>query len=192
MRRLIMVAAVAAACAVPVIAGAATPNSTDKQNAAKLCKSLLKAEGTNNFTHAWGAHGKGRAYGKCVSAKARDEAQERQDAHDDAVKQCKAEDAMTDDAFKADHGGQTFAQFYGAKNDSSAFGKCVSTHAKENKAEADQEDQDTVNAARLCRGEQKSDPATFKSNYRNFGKCVSKKAHELTAQRKQQESQTTS
>jgi len=188
LKKITGVIAVVAACAVPVAALAET-TSTDKKNAAKECKALLKAEGTSNFTHAWGAKGKGRAYGKCVSSKAKEEARERQAAHSDSVKQCKAEDAMTDDAFKAEHGGQTFAQFYGAKNAKSAFGKCVSTHAKENKSEADQEDQDTVNAARLCRGEQKADAATFKSTYRNFGKCVSKKAHELTEQRKQEQQQ---
>jgi hypothetical protein len=169
------------------MAAADQPTSTDKSNAAKQCKALLKAEGTSNFTHAYGAKGKGKAYGKCVSTKAKEEAAERQAAQSNAAKQCKAEQAMTDADFQAAHNGQTFAQFYGAKNTSSAYGKCVSTNAKKNKAEADQKDQDTISAAKFCKGEQ-SKP-DFKTTYKNFGACVSKKAHELNAQR-QQEQQT--
>jgi hypothetical protein len=187
MKRIIGLVALVAALAVPVIAAADQPTSTDKSNAAKQCKALLKAEGTSNFTHAYGAKGKGKAYGKCVSTKAKEEAAERQAAQSNAAKQCKAEQAMTDADFQAAHNGQTFAQFYGAKNTSSAYGKCVSTNAKKNKAEADQKDQDTISAAKFCKGEQ-SKP-DFKTTYKNFGACVSKKAHELNAQR-QQEQQT--
>ena len=185
MKHITGIVALAAALAVPVGALADQPTTTDKQNAAKECKALLKAEGTSNFTHAWGAKGKGRAYGKCVSSKAKEEATERQDAQKNAAKQCKAEKAMTDADFMASHGGKTFAQFYGAKNANSAYGKCVSTKAKQNKAEADQKDQNTINAARFCRGEQTKDSAAFKTTYKNFGACVSKKAHELNAQRQQ-------
>ena len=188
MRKFITFAALSAALVVPV-AAIADSNSTDKSNAAKECKSLLKAEGTSNFTHAWGAKGKGRAYGKCVSSKAREEAQERQAAHSNAAKDCKTEQAQSDADFSAAHNGQTFAQFYGAKNANSAYGKCVSTKAKQNKAEADQADKDKINAARFCRGEQTKDKATFDKTYRNFGACVSKKAHELNAQREQERQQ---
>jgi hypothetical protein len=181
--------ALAAALAVPVAAGAVTPNSTDNSNAAKECKSLLRAEGTNNFTHAWGAHGKGKAYGKCVSSKAKEEAAERQAAQSNAAKDCKAEQAQTNDQFMAAHDGKTFAQTYGAKNAKSAYGKCVSTKAKQNKQAADQKDQDTISAARFCKGEQ-SKPE-FKTTYQNFGQCVSKKAHELNAQRQQQQQSQT-
>jgi hypothetical protein len=179
------IVALAVALAVPVGALADQPTTTDKSNAAKECKALLKAEGTSNFTHAWGAKGKGRAYGKCVSSKAKEEATERQDAKTNAAKQCKAEKAMSDADFQASHGGKTFADFYGAKNANSAYGKCVSTNAKKNKAAADQKDQDTINAAKFCRGQQTADSAAFKKNYKNFGACVSKRAHELNAQRQQ-------
>jgi hypothetical protein len=183
MKRITGVTALAAALAVPVAALAQEPTSTDKTNAAKECKALLKASGTTNFTHAWGAKGKGRAYGKCVSSKAREEAAERKAAHSNAAKDCKAEQAMTDDAFKAGHGGRTFAEVYGSKNASSAYGKCVSTKAKQNKAEADRLDQDRITALRFCKGEQSK--AEFKTTYKTFGTCVSKKAHELNAQRQQ-------
>jgi hypothetical protein len=188
MKRIIGLVALVAALAVPVMAAADQPTSTDKQNAAKQCKALLKAEGTSNFTHAWGAKGKGRAYGKCVSSKAKEEATERQTAQSNAAKQCKAEKAMSEGDFKAAHNGQTFAQQYGAKNANSAYGKCVSTNAKKNKAEADQKDQDTISAAKFCKGEQSK--STFKTTYKNFGACVSKKAHELNAQRQQEQQQS--
>jgi hypothetical protein len=190
MRRISGILALAVALAVPVAAFAVQPTTTDKQNAAKECKSLLKAEGTNNFTHAWGAHGKGKAYGKCVASKAKDEAQERQDAHSNAAKDCKAEQAQSDADFMAAHNGQTFEQFYGAKSASAAYGKCVSTKAKQFKADADAKDQNTIKAAKYCRGQQLNDPATFKQTYRNFGTCVSKRAHELNAQRQQEQQQT--
>src|SRR3954453_11155735 len=154
MKKITTVAALAAALAVPVAAVADEPTTTDKNNAAKECKALLKAQGASNFTHAWGAHGKGKAYGKCVSSTAKQEAQQRQDAQSNAAKDCKAEKAMSDDDFKAGHDGKTFAEFYGAKNASSASGKCVSTKAKQNKAAADQQDQDKVTASRECRKEQ--------------------------------------
>src|SRR5438309_7876527 len=126
--------AVVAAVAVPVAASAdTTPTTTDKQNAAKECKALLKAEGTSNFTHAWGRKGKGKAYGKCVSSTSKQEAQQRQDAQTNAAKQCKAEQAQSDPDFSEAHNGQNFGAFYGAKNANSAYGKCVSTHAKQNK-----------------------------------------------------------
>jgi hypothetical protein len=185
MKRITGIVALAAALALPVAAMGDQPTSTDKQNAAKQCKALLKAEGTSNFTHAWGAKGKGRAYGKCVSSKAKQQATERQDAQMNAAKQCKSEKAMSDGDFQAAHGGKTFAEFYGAKNSKSAYGKCVSTNAKKNKAEADQKDQNTISAAKTCRGEQTKDSAAFKTTYKNFGACVSKKAHELNAQLQQ-------
>src|SRR4051812_3906652 len=185
MKRFTTLAAVAAALVVPVAAIADQPTSTDKSNAAKECKSLLKAEGASNFTHAWGAKGKGRAYGKCMSSKAKEEASERQDAHQDAAKQCKAEKAMSDADFKASHGGKTFADFYGAKNANSSFGRCVSVKAKQNKAAADQKDQEAITAAKFCRGEQSKDAAAFEKAFKNFGKCVSKRAHDLNAQRQQ-------
>jgi hypothetical protein len=188
MKKIITFAALSAALVVPVAAIAET-TTTDKSNASKECKALLKAEGQSNFNHAWGAHGKGKAFGKCVSSTARAEARQRQAAHSNAAKQCKTEQAQSDADFSAAHNGQTFAQFYGAKNANSAYGKCVSANAKKNKADADQKDQDKVNAARFCRGEQTKDKAAFDQAYSNFGACVSKKAHELNAQREQERQQ---
>jgi hypothetical protein len=185
--------ALAVALAIPVVAVADEPTTTDKQNASKECKALRTAAGKANFNAQYGKNKNDRnAFGKCVSAKAKDEAAENKAANSNASKDCKAEQAMTDDQFKADpaHGGKTFAEFYGAKNANSAHGKCVSTKAKQTKADADQQDKDEVSASKFCKGEQ-SKP-DFKTTYKNFGACVSKKAHELNAQRKTEQEQHTS
>ena len=183
----------AAALAIPVAALADGTTTTDQQNAAKECKALLKAAGQTNFAATWGKNAnKKNAFGKCVSSKAKEEATERSDAQSNGAKDCKAEKAQSDADFSAAHNGQTFAQFYGAKNANSAYGKCVSTKAKQNKSDADQKDKDGVSAAKFCKGEQSKDAAAFKTTYRNFGACVSKKAHELNAQRQQEQQQTQS
>jgi hypothetical protein len=190
LKRITGIVALAAALAIPVAAAADQPTSTDKSNAAKECKALRTASGTANFNTMFGKNSKDKnAYGKCVSTKTRQEAAQRQAANSNAAKQCKSEQAQTDDTFMAAHEGKTFAQTYGAKNAKSAYGKCVSTKAKQNKAAADQKDKDTVSAAKFCKGQQSTDAATFKTTYKNFGQCVSKKAHELNAQRQQQQQQ---
>jgi hypothetical protein len=76
---------------------------------------------------------KGRELGKCVSelAKRHKQAEDEEDANEvaafkNAAKQCQAE--STDADFAAEHGGKTFAEFYGTnKNRRNAFGKCVSS-----------------------------------------------------------------
>jgi hypothetical protein len=190
----------AAALAVPVAATAGVTPSPEK-NAAKQCKALKKAAGTNNFNELYGT--KKNAYGKCVSTlskqKNKQEQQQEQEAKQNAAKQCKAE---RDDAnFAAGHDGKTFNQFYGSnKNGKNAYGKCVSQKAKANKDEADkqeaQQDKQRVNAAKQCKAERKDenfaaghDGKTFNQFYGTnkngknaFGKCVSKKAQEQNEQ----------
>lgn len=194
MKRIIGSVAVVAALAVPVMAVAADqPTSTEKSNAAKECKALRTASGTANFNATYGKNKNDKnAYGKCVSAKAKEQAAEDKAAQSNAAKDCKAEQAQSDADFSAAHDGKTFSQFYGTnKKGTNAYGKCVSTKAKQNKAEADQKDQDTISAAKYCKGQQSADAAAFKQTYKNFGACVSKKAHELNAQRQQQQEQQT-
>ena len=182
MRKLMTALTACALLALPATALGQTPTKTDRSNAAKDCKALLKAAGSKaNLASSLGLtvnKNASNAYGKCVSKLAREEAAERKAARSNAAKDCKAERA--DANFAATHDGKTFAQFYNAKNDSSAYGKCVSTKAKENKEEADDADQNRVNAAKACRAEQKADATKFGQDYgtaRNaFGKCVSKKA----------------
>jgi hypothetical protein len=89
-----------------------------RSNAAKECK----AQGL-----------KGRAFGKCVSekAKAQKDAEDAEDSQEvqafkNAAKQCQAEQA--DPNFASTHDGKTFEEFYGTnKNRRNAFGKCVSS-----------------------------------------------------------------
>ena len=178
MHKLIAALAVGA-LAVPATASAEEPSTTDKQNAAKLCKSLRTQSGSSDaFTSAVKALvapgtkvTAKNAYGKCVSFHAKDEQQERTEAQKTAVTDCKKErsdaQAAGEDAEKA------FAAKYGAKNTSSAYGKCVSSKAKAQKDEADAADQNKVNAAKTCKDERAKDAAAFKAKYRNFGKCVS-------------------
>ena len=170
MKKLMSVLALGVALAVPALAVATQPTSTDKKNAAKECKALLNAAGTTNFRTQFGANASDKnAYGKCVSKKTREEAAERQAAHNNAAKACKAEQAADKAAFDAQY-----------RN----LGACVSKKAKENKAAADQADQDKISASKYCRGQQTADKAAFDATYKNFGACVSKKAHEINTQRK--------
>src|SRR5688500_9256997 len=117
----------AAALAVPAAAAAGDTTSPEYKNAAKQCKALKKAAGTNNFNELYGT--KKNAYGKCVSSlskqKQKQEQQQEQEAKQNAAQQCKAE--RDDPNFAAGHDGKTFAQFYGTnKNGKNAYGKCVS------------------------------------------------------------------
>jgi hypothetical protein len=91
------------------------------KSAAKECK----AEGL-----------KGKAFGKCVSKKAKADLSEDNAEKVNAAKECKAERA--DPLFADSHGGMTFDEFYGTNNPNPkskgkgkhAFGKCVSGKAK--------------------------------------------------------------
>jgi hypothetical protein len=193
-KKLLATAVAVSALAAPTAAQAQTPTSTDQKNAAKQCKAMRQAAGSAELFRAslptaiTGKVTVKNAYGKCVSFYAKDEAEERSTAQKQAVRNCKAErEAATTDAQKA-----AFAQKYGARNTSSAYGKCVSQSAKANKAEEDQEDADRVNAAKQCkteRGTTSQSRADFARKYRNFGKCVSQKAHEANEARRAEREQ---
>ena len=171
--------------ALVVPAGAAqagtTPTPQDSKNAAKFCKQMRSGSGSAaNFASAVDQVVAGKvtaknAYGKCVSFYAKDEAKERSSAQKQAVAGCKAErEAAVTEEQKA-----AFAAKYGAKNNASAYGKCVSHHAKTHKSESDENDQERVNAAKACKTERGTTPEkqeAFAKKYRNFGKCVSEKA----------------
>jgi hypothetical protein len=134
-KKLVSVAALAA-LAFPAGAVAAKPTKTDRENAAKECKT---ERGTSDATRE-AFRSKYKNFGQCVSQKAKEEAAERKAARTSAAKECKAERA--DPNFAATHDGKTFEQFYGKnKNGKNAYGKCVSTKAKQKKAEMDAEDE---------------------------------------------------
>ena len=180
----------AASLAVPAGAAAQDPTPQDFKNAAKYCKALKKASGSN-FASMFGT--KKNAYGKCVSStakqKAKQDEQQEREAKSNAAKQCKAE--RSDQNFAASHGGKSFNEFYGTnKNGKNAYGKCVSQKAKANKDQADKEeaaaDKAKTNAAKKCKAQRKEDPSGFAEQWgtrRNaFGKCVSATARSQSEQ----------
>lgn len=174
MRKLTFICAVALTALIPATALAA-PSGADKRNAAKECKALRIAMGAQNFAATYGTNANKRnAFGKCVSRLSREEAAENRAARVNAAKQCRTEQEADAAAFATKYGT--------GRHGRNAFGKCVSGKAKENKAEADAEDREKLNAARACKAERRADPAKFAQTYgtrRNaFGKCVSTKAQQ--------------
>ena len=166
MKRAWIVCVAVAALAVPAVSSAAV-SQTDFKNAAKFCKALRADMGETTFKQTFGTNkNKSNAYGKCVSKHART----MDEAHSDAVKQCKAEREANPAAFAAKYGTN--------KNGKNALGKCVSQAERELKAAVAAE---IENAAKQCKAERKADPTAFAAKYgtnenkRNaFGKCVSK------------------
>src|SRR4051794_20678429 len=192
MKKWLLTCGLLVAAIAPAAASATDPAPSDFKNAAHYCKALKKASGSN-FASMFGS--RKNAYGKCVSSTAKKQAdkdeQQSEEAKTNAAKECKAE--RGDAGFAAAHGGKTFEQFYGTnKNGKNAYGKCVSTRARQAKAKADDEDaarqDDRVNAAKQCKAAKKSDPGKFGKDYgtrRNaFGKCVSRTAKTLAGERK--------
>jgi hypothetical protein len=136
------------------VSSQAKAEAKDDQQALSTAKSDCKAEQAQSdeefaaahegktFAQFYGTSKNGKnAYGKCVSQHARaEEAKADQENKDElsAAKECKAEKAQSDADFSAAHGGKTFTQFYGTNaNGKNAFGKCVSTKAKEKEQEND-------------------------------------------------------
>ena len=105
-----------------------------RTNASKECKAERAADPAA-FKTKYGTGKKGaNAHGKCVSQKAKAnkaeaDRQEKQDVN--SAKECRAEQKQDPEEFKAAHGGETFAEFYGTnKGNKNAFGKCVSSKSK--------------------------------------------------------------
>lgn len=181
MKRSIAAAASLMLLALP--AGAvAKPDQTDRSNAAQECRAERgdSAATREAFRVKYGTNHNGRnAFGKCVSARARDEEQEGAAAQANASKQCKAEAEQLGEA--------AFAAKYGSgKKGRNAHGKCVSGKAKQLEAAADARDREQIaqrkSAAKTCAAERKeigetafADKYGTNRNKRNaFGKCVSK------------------
>jgi hypothetical protein len=98
-------------------------------NAAKECKAErgTTAESRAAFVDNYGTNAnKKNAFGKCVSGKSKEETQEEQQETLNAAKQCKTERGTTAESRAA------FADEWGTNaNKRNAFGKCVSSKAKE-------------------------------------------------------------
>jgi hypothetical protein len=162
------------AAAVTASAALAAPGDQGK-SPAQVCKSELATLGAANFKALYAPGGSGaNAMGKCVSKHARAAAANRTNA----AKACKAEMDMPEAVFRAAHGGQSFAEFYGKnRNDKNAFGKCVSSKAQAANA---QQEAALMKAAKACKAERAADRAAFTAKYGGkaanaFGKCVSSK-----------------
>jgi hypothetical protein len=192
MKKFLLLCVLATATTAAPTASAADPTPADVKNAAKYCKAL-RAAADSNFASMFGT--RKNAYGKCVSSTARktarEDAAQRKEARENAAVQCRAE--REDIGFAAAHDGKTFDQFYGDGPGRNAYGKCVSTKAKQLKQAADEADEaqgkDRVNAARSCKQARRDDREQFEEDYgthRNaFGKCVSRTARERAAERSQ-------
>src|SRR5437899_2341272 len=110
MRRMIMLLGVTGALAAPVAARADTPTQTDTQQAQKACRF---ERGTTDATREafrvkYGTNKNGKnAFGKCVSATAKQQSAEAAQAEADAPQACRAEEGTTPDSKAA------FQQKYG-------------------------------------------------------------------------------
>src|SRR4051794_1073491 len=109
--KFIVLAGTVGALAVPAVAQAGdTPTATDRQNAAAECRAERgdTAATREAFKARYGTnHNQANAFGKCVSAKAREEAGERSDAETGAAKTCRTEQGTTPESQAA------FEQKYG-------------------------------------------------------------------------------
>jgi hypothetical protein len=180
MKKITLVAGLTLALVLPATAVAKpSPDQADRRAAKAECKTLRgKTEATREaFLTRY------RNLGACVSAKAREEAQEEQTAHKNAAKECKD--------LRENHSAEFVAQYGERKN---AYGKCVSSRAKEKEAEADEQDQQDAtewkNAAKECDDLRDNHAAEFTATYGDrpnaFGKCVSSKAKENNEEPTQQ------
>jgi hypothetical protein len=121
------------------VSAKAAQGEKNTTNAAKACKAeqadanFASGHAGKSFADFYGTSangkGKGNAFGKCVSSKAKTATTEQDSAELSAAKQCKAQRA--DASFAANHGGKSFSDFYGTNgNKKNALGKCVSALAK--------------------------------------------------------------
>jgi hypothetical protein len=139
-----------------------------RTNPSRTCRSLRSQMGATTFALTYGKNANDRnAFGKCVSKTAHAQTQNELSA----ASACRTEQG--DATFAASHGGKTFAQFYGTRDLSNAYGNCVAAKASE-KSQSQQ--QVTVSAAKTCASELRANATTFKAKYGTFGHCVSLKA----------------
>jgi hypothetical protein len=144
MRKRFLVTAVLVAClAVPATALAGEPSDKDKTNAAKECKAERgdTDAAREAFAAKYGTNKNGKnAFGKCVSARAKDEQAERKAAKRRGSKDCREE--------RKEMGVEAFRENYGTnRNGRNAFGKCVSKHAKKEKKAMDRADRREIERA---------------------------------------------
>ena len=157
----------------------AKPSDADRRAAKAECKTERgKSKATREaFKARYGG------MSRCVRRTAAEEEGEREQARKNAAHECKNE--------RQTLGREAFAEKYGTNaNKKNAHGKCVSSTAKAEKQEMDEEDAEEAaerkHAARECATEREemgreafADEYGTNANKRNaFGKCVSKTARE--------------
>jgi hypothetical protein len=159
MRKLVLLAVLALSIAPAAALADDSPGQGEGQSPAQQCKSQRTAIGVDAFGKLYGSGA--NAFGKCVSHQSQVDSQ----ADSSAAAACKSEEQAGESAFAAK---------YGTGKGHNAFGKCVSQKSQEAESESQQA---TVNAARTCRNELKTDASSFSSKYGKaknaFGKCVS-------------------
>jgi hypothetical protein len=175
MRKISLALCLAAALALPAGA-AAKPTDADRHAAHDECKQERGRTSATREAFKATYHSMRR----CVRVKAGEEERERGRARSNAARECKSE--------RQDLGPAAFAEKYGENaKGKNAFGKCVSTRAKQHKDEMDDDDADDAaefrRAAKRCAAERDDiGAAEFAEKYgtnrnkRNaFGKCVSER-----------------
>jgi hypothetical protein len=173
MRKLLIFLATTVALCVPAASVAANPTPSPGKLAAQMCRSLRAQDGKQTFRQTY------HSFAGCLKT---EKAQADSDVSN-AAKTCKAQRSDPNFASEAGHNGETFQQFYGTNKGSThgaganAFGKCVSTFAKQN---AQNDVKDSTAAAATCKSMKANDPADFQSSYGSgpnaFGKCVAKQS----------------
>jgi hypothetical protein len=173
MRKILFLLATTAALCIPAASVAANTPSPAKL-AAQSCKALRTQLGVQTFRQTY------HSFAGCLGKTTQEAGQDIQNA----ARTCRAQRNDSNFASEPGHDGKTFQQFYGTNAGSTqgagmnAFGKCVSTIAKQN---AKSDVKDTVAAAKTCKALKTNDLTTFQSTFgtgRNaFGKCVAKQSN---------------
>ena len=106
-------------------------SSSESSNPAKACKAERASLGVEAFSAKYGKnHNLKNAFGKCVSGNSKTQTEEAQEDTLNAAKQCKAE--------RTSLGVAAFNTKYGTNHNlKNAFGKCVSSKAKEQGSDDD-------------------------------------------------------
>jgi hypothetical protein len=163
MRKWIFLLVGTAILCVPAVSLAATP--TPAKLAAQTCRQIRAQDGKATFRQAY------HNFAGCLKQQKPATTQD----ISNAAKSCKAERSTDPAAFKAKYGTNAGNTSGAGAN---AFGKCVSTLAKQN---AKDDVSDSVEAAKTCKTLRSSDLATFQATYGTtknaFGKCVAKQSN---------------
>jgi hypothetical protein len=176
-RKFLIVLIGTAVLCVPAVSVAANSPPGAGKLAAQMCSSIRAKDGKATFKQTY------HSFAGCLGKQASNAKSDIQNA----AKTCKAQRTDPNFATETGHNGETFQQFYGTNGGkgngagANAYGKCVSTIAKQN---AHSDVKDTVAATATCKA-LRADTASFQAAYgtgRNaFGKCVSKQANAKSA-----------